>query len=186
LKSRLSEEHQRQFFLARHDPLTGLANRLGLADYLNQALREADANATKVVVGVLDLDDFKQVNDTWGHEAGDQLLRQVADRLRQAVGPDNLAARLGGDEFVLVVTDAGDGSAVDTRWAAIQEAFEGVTFPDGSVRPIGLSIGLTRYPDDAGDPDGLLRHADIALYRVKSQKSRRSVWWQWWTPGQDG
>lgn len=166
--------------------MTGLANRLGLAEYLDQALREADAKASRVVVGVLDLDDFKHVNDTWGHEAGDQLLRQVADRLRQAVGPDNLAARLGGDEFVVVVTDAGDESAVDTRWAAIQKAFEAVKFPDGSVRQMGLSIGLTRYPDDAGDPDGLLRHADIALYQVKSQKSRRSVWWQWWTPGQDG
>lgn len=186
LKSRLNEEHQRQFFLARHDPLTGLANRLGLADYLDQALRDADGKASRVVVGVLDLDDFKHVNDTWGHEAGDRLLRQVADRLRQAVGPDNLAARLGGDEFVVVVSEPNDGPADDTRWAAVQKAFEAVEFPDGSIRPMGLSIGLTRYPDDAADPDGLLRHADMALYRVKSQKSRRSVWWQWWTPGQDG
>jgi len=182
LKTRLSEEHQRQFFLARHDPLTGLANRLGLAEYLEQVIRPEVGRDSSVVVGVIDLDDFKRVNDTWGHAAGDQLLRQVADQLRRLVGPDNLVTRLGGDEFVIVLTDLEARADLDRLWTTMQSTLETVLLPDGSVYRLGLSLGLTRYPEDASDTDGLLRHADMALYLAKSQKARRSVWWQWWTP----
>lgn len=175
-------DHQRQYYLAGHDPLTGLPNRLSLAEALETAVKAADATGSAVLVGLLDLDDFKAVNDTWGHAAGDEVLRTVAERLRRLVREEDYIARFGGDEFVLVLTCP--PPAVGIAWLPkrLAAALRDFPYPDGSLRPLPVSLGLTCYPADAGDGERLLRHADHALYHAKAAKSRRSRWWAWWQP----
>lgn len=107
---RLRNQHVRQIaFMAYHDPLTGLPNRRQFYDKLEETLAEAERSGGEVAILLLDLDRFKQVNDRWGHEAGDQMLCKVAAMIHQLVQPDGLAARFGGDEFVLFCPVGGDG-----------------------------------------------------------------------------
>lgn len=159
---------RRAWDLAHQDPLTGLPNRPLLQDRLTQALAQADRSGLKVAVMFLDLDRFKSVNDTLGHQAGDILLRQVAGRLTQAVRAVDTVARLGGDEFVLVLTDI--GGATDASLAA-EKLLETLAPPinlEGQSVHISGSIGVSLYPDDARDADTLMRNADTAMYHVKS------------------
>ncbi|MDE2254506.1 MAG: EAL domain-containing protein [Betaproteobacteria bacterium] len=170
---------------AYSDPLTGLPNRLALQQRLPLAQAQARRNGTLLAVGFMDLDDFKPINDTWGHAAGDALLRSVAERLRSCMRETDLVARLGGDEFVLVfegLTRSDDLTAALQRiHAAVEQPF---TLPGGHRAQVGISLGLTLYPDDDSDADLLLRHADAALYASKLHKADRPRWWRLW--GQDG
>lgn len=154
--------------LAEYDSLTGLANRHLCLTLLGQALARAARNHHPVGLLFLDLDRFKQVNDTLGHAAGDQLLRDVASRLRHATREGDTVCRLGGDEFVIVVEGlhAARNAAVvaDKIIHAIAEPF---LIEDHAVH-IGTSIGIVTYPETPGDAHTLLRHADIAMYRAKS------------------
>ncbi len=145
-----------------HDPLTGLPNRRSYLTHLNAALRGGAA----VAVVMLDLDRFKAVNDTFGHDAGDDLLRQVAHRLRALPPPVRLAARLQGDEFVLL-TDAGPAGAY-TAWQAIAAA--PFTLAGGQRVAISASIGVADAAPhrDRPDPAGPLHEADQAMYRAKT------------------
>jgi diguanylate cyclase (GGDEF)-like protein len=156
--------------LARHDPLTGLPNRAMLAERLERALGARPAGAApRAAVLCLDLDRFKEVNDTFGHHAGDELLRQVAERVAAAVRDADLVARLGGDEFAVLLPDAGadaDVAAVCQRLlACVREPFRVA----GTAVRVGMSVGAARAPEDGTEPGELLRRADIALYRSKSQ-----------------
>ncbi len=147
---------------ATHDTLTGLANRTLLAGRLRSA------GAAEVAVLVLDLDGFKQVNDVHGHHVGDELLVTVTDRLRAALGPDDLAVRLGGDEFAVLLGSAGPARAdalADRLGAAMAEPAEAA----GVLLVIGASIGIA--VGRASDPDALLRAADAAMYRVKHERA---------------
>lgn len=150
--------------LAARDPLTGLANRRGL----NEALEAAFAAGTDLSLLYLDLDDFKQVNDRFGHATGDQLLVCVAQRLIHLLGPNDLVARLGGDEFVILRR----GAATEAELADLAQRIHGrITLPYGLgdvEAQVGLSIGIASRSEHMTSPDDLVSSADAALYRAKA------------------
>jgi diguanylate cyclase (GGDEF)-like protein len=159
--------------MASHDALTDLPNRSFLLDRLSQLGSEARQEEAKVsapltALLLLDLDRFKEVNDTLGHAAGDKLLRMVSERLRALLGKDDFAARLGGDEFAVLhpVTGADDTAGLARR---IIEALVEPYDLEGHQANIGASIGISLAPADGMDPEALLRCADLALYRAKGQ-----------------
>ena len=154
-------------YMAHHDSLTGLANRVLLNDRLEHALSRAQHDEM-VAVHHLDLDQFKAVNDTFGHPCGDRLLRVVAERLRGLVRETDTIARMGGDEFVIVQTAIADpADATSLAQGVIRELSEPYDI-DGQQAVIGVSIGISVGPGDGSSPDKLLRNADLALYRAKS------------------
>ncbi len=164
---RQSEERIR--FLAHHDPLTRLANRAKLHDNLLLALELAKTTQAPLAVLCLDLDGFKGVNDTLGHAAGDQLLCQVAERLRGNLRDSDIVARLGGDEFAILQTSGlQPENAVQVARRLIDCLAPEFTF-DGQAVTIGTSIGIAIYPSDGVTAIDLMKHADIALYRAKDQ-----------------
>ena len=153
---------------AYHDPLTGLANRALLRDRVRHALARQERRPDRVSLLFLDLDDFKTVNDSLGHEAGDRLLVLVAERLRNATRGCDTVARLGGDEFaVLLEATRDDADAV----AVAERVLQALTAPivlDGSEVAVGGSVGIARAGDEDG-ADELLRNADVAMYRAKQR-----------------
>ncbi|MBS1869455.1 MAG: EAL domain-containing protein [Actinobacteria bacterium] len=156
-------------FLAYHDPLTKLPNRALLDEHLALGLARARRSGHAVALLYVDLDDFKAVNDSLGHAAGDELLRRIAVRLRGVVRSTDLLARQGGDEFLILLTDL----ETDPRMAAeavakqVEQALlEPFSIADAEFE-IGSSIGISIYPHDANDADQLMRHADAAMYEVK-------------------
>jgi diguanylate cyclase (GGDEF)-like protein/PAS domain S-box-containing protein len=157
---------QRINHMAHHDALTDLPNRVHFREEMTEALRRV-ADGEKVAVLYIDLDHFKDVNDTLGHPIGDVLLRQVSERLRDCVRPSDAVARLGGDEFAVVQTAANQPvSATAMANRIIKEL--AVPFDlDGHQAIIGASIGISIAPDDGADADALLKKADMALYRAK-------------------
>lgn len=161
--------------LAHYDPLTQLPNRSLLADRLTMALAQARRLNGRLAVGLIDLDGFKPVNDTWGHEAGDRILIEVARRLRKAVREGDTVSRLGGDEFVVVLSGraspADYESALTRMLALIAEPYAVA----GTTVALSASIGVTFFPEDEADPDTLLRHADRAMYAAKQAGHNR---WQ--------
>jgi diguanylate cyclase (GGDEF)-like protein len=156
-------------WLARHDALTDLPNRILFRSRLQQALAQAERRAGRVAILCLDLDHFKDVNDTLGHAAGDQLLRQATGRIQDLIRRGDTLARLGGDEFAIVQSDLDqpDGAA-----GLAQRVIDALSRPfdlDGQEVTIGCSVGIAIYPDDHSDADNLLRDADLALYRTKAE-----------------
>lgn len=163
------KEHQRQLaHAAQHDALTGLPNRLLLADRLRQAMAGVDRRGGRLAVVFIDLDGFKAINDTHGHDAGDRLLVALAERMREQLRASDTLARLGGDEFVAVLTGlegTGDARRVLDRLLAVTSARVDV---DGVSLRVSASLGVTYYAaTDALDADLLLRRADQAMYRAK-------------------
>jgi diguanylate cyclase (GGDEF)-like protein/PAS domain S-box-containing protein len=159
-------EHQ-----ALHDALTGLPNRVLARDRLDQAILLARRQQTRVALLIIDLDHFKEVNDTFGHQAGDQLLRQVGERFVGELRETDTVARLGGDEFavVLLAADADAAGVIATKLLA---ALERPFVVEGQALDVGASIGIAVYPDHADTADTMLRRADIAMYVAK--RSRRT------------
>src|SRR5215212_3611223 len=154
-------------YMAHHDALTDLANRVLLNDRLEQALARVQ-HGEMVAVHHLDLDQFKAVNDTFGHPCGDKLLRTVAERLRGLVGEADTIARMGGDEFVIVQATIADPADATALAQGVIEALSEPYDIDGQQAVIGVSIGISVGPGDGSNPDKLLRNADLALYRAKS------------------
>jgi diguanylate cyclase (GGDEF)-like protein/PAS domain S-box-containing protein len=157
-------EHQ-----ALHDALTGLPNRLQLTDRLGQAIESARAGHEQVAVLILDLDHFKEVNETFGHQAGDRLLEQVGPRLRSEIRSEDMVARLGGDEFAVLLVKT-DGTAANLAAARLLEALERPFEVEGQHLDVAISIGIVISPDDGDDPETLLRRADIALFVAKQPR----------------
>jgi len=156
-------------FLAYHDPLTKLPNRALLDEHLALGLARARRSGHAVALLYVDLDDFKAVNDSLGHAAGDELLRRIAVRLRGVVRSTDLLARQGGDEFLILLSDVESDPRLAAEAVAKQvEAalLEPFSIADAEFE-IGSSIGISIYPHDASDADTLLRHADAAMYEVK-------------------
>ena len=164
IERKRSEERIR--YMAHHDPLTGLFNRSELAPRLRNALERAERDGKHVAVALIDLDNFKAVNDSLGHNAGDELLRIVAGRIAQRAGPSDFAVRLGGDEFVLVLGDlppGGNHDALDEVRRAVGEA----VCLDGMDCRITASVGAAYFPGDGRSVDDLLANADAAMYGAK-------------------
>jgi diguanylate cyclase (GGDEF)-like protein len=166
----ITEQRQSEIkieYMAHHDSLTDLPNRVLLNDRLEYVLGRVQPDEM-VAVHHLDLDQFKAVNDTFGHPCGDKLLRIVAERLRSLVGEADTIARMGGDEFVIVQATIADPAEAT---ALAQGVIDALTEPydiDGQQAVIGVSIGISVGPGDGSNPDKLLRNADLALYRAKS------------------
>ncbi len=158
---------ERLAYLAHHDALTGLPNRVLFIDRLEQALRDARRRGRIVGVAFVDLDRFKIINDSLGHAAGDDLLKQVGTRLGTLVRAGDTVARLSGDEFTLVLADMGSIGDAARLGQKILDGF-GVPFPiDGREFYLSASVGIALYPADGEDAEALLRHADMAMYRAK-------------------
>jgi diguanylate cyclase (GGDEF)-like protein/PAS domain S-box-containing protein len=163
-----AEAHIRH--LAHHDPLTGLANRFRFSGELAQALGQS-MRAGDVVLLYIDLDEFKPINDTYGHAAGDMLLQLVAERLTGACGPGDVVARLGGDEFAIIITSH-TGTA-DAEASRILTVLSTPFWVDGESVQVGVSIGVA-VSEPLLDPDRMMGRADTALYRAK--KAGRNRW----------
>jgi diguanylate cyclase (GGDEF)-like protein/PAS domain S-box-containing protein len=154
-------------FQANHDILTGLANRSLLRERLGRAIAEADGSGAPLWLAFLDLDRFKFVNDTLGHEAGDTLLKMLAARLQASVRDGDTVARLGGDEFVLVLPGPGEsGSGLQTLQGVMDAVAQPLTVQEHEFF-LTCSIGVAIYPDDGATAEALIKHADIAMYRAK-------------------
>lgn len=167
----LQKEHERQLeLIAHHDALTGLPNRLLMADRIRQAMAQAKRTGRGLALAYIDLDGFKGINDRYGHQMGDQLLVAIAKHMKGAIREGDTIARLGGDEFVAVLSDQ-DLSNRSASLAVITRLLEATTFPiqsEGTTLRISGSIGLTFYPQaEEVDADQLLRQADQAMYQAK-------------------
>ncbi len=160
---------QRLTELAQFDQLTGLANRSLFLDYLQRTITRADRNHQPVAILFLDLDRFKIINDTHGHDVGDQLLVTVAERLRNCVRASDLVARLGGDEFTVVVEGISDPNILSHFCDRILLALKEPVRVSGLELTVNASIGLSIYPSDADNLEDLLKSADTAMYRAKDK-----------------
>ncbi len=163
----LEEQVSSNEWLALHDELTGLPNRRLFADRLSLAIERADRMRSRLALLILDLNGFKMINDTMGHQAGDQVLREVSSHLRKSVRASDTLARLGGDEFIIVATDLEPGQSADHFVEAVRIAMEKPVLVEGRTMIVSASLGMAVYPDDADDSIKLLRIADQRMYALK-------------------
>ena len=159
--------------MATHDTLTGLPNRALFNESLGHAIAQAERHQRGIAIFFLDMDRFKNINDTLGHGVGDRVLQEIARRLTGAVRASDLMARLGGDEFVLLVEDYGDTSDLADIAAKVIASFDGTMMVDGQELALSASVGICTYPEDGKDGQTLLSNADIAMYRAKEQGRNR-------------
>jgi diguanylate cyclase (GGDEF)-like protein/PAS domain S-box-containing protein len=154
--------------LAHHDPLTGLANRVLLQERLQAAIGQAARHGTQGALAFLDIDNFKYINDTFGHEAGDEVLRAIALRLKENMREDDTVARVGGDEFVLVIVNQPSPRHVADLVERIRRSMSKPVRVDGNEILPGTSIGVSLFPQDGETVDRVMRAADAAMYHAKS------------------
>ena len=155
--------------LAHYDVLTGLPNRMLFFDRLEHALAEAKRNHSWAAVMFVDLDRFKHINDTLGHAAGDDLLQQVAERLKDSVRASDTVGRLGGDEFAIVLSNLATALDADAPARKIVARFNEPFRLNQAEHVITASIGIALFPDDSTDQNALIKNADIAMYRAKEE-----------------
>ena len=170
--------HHRQMvleFQAMHDSLTGLPNRALLQDRLEQAIKQADRDDIGMSLLLLDLDRFKDINDTLGHPVGDIVLRKVSRRLEDCLRSSDTVARLGGDEFA-ILTSYINRSQVESFINRIIKDVEKVIMIDDQKLYVGLSVGIASYPKDGLDADTLIQHADIAMYSAKRENKNQEFY----------
>lgn len=167
--SQLKSIEQKLEHLAHHDILTDLPNRLMMQVRLSAALERAHRNPQRLAVLFLDLDRFKDVNDSFGHPAGDDLLVEVAKRLRRRLREEDLLARIGGDEFVALLENIDSPEQAATVARGLIDQLSQPFFIDGNAVFIGASLGISLFPDDARDATELIQHADVALYQAKQE-----------------
>ena len=167
LERHVAERTQQLHHLAHHDPLTQLPNRRQLAGRLAGALARARQSGRRVALLFVDMDNFKSLNDTLGHNFGDRVLQGIAQRLQAAAGPNSLVARLGGDEFTLLIEELRTVEEVERRAANLVSTLQQPLTIEGRALATTASVGASLFPDHADDPEGLLRAADVALFRAK-------------------
>lgn len=167
LERHVAERTQQLHHLAHHDPLTQLPNRRQLSGCLAAALSRARQTGRRVALLFVDIDNFKSLNDTLGHNFGDRVLQGIAQRLQTAAGPNSLVARLGGDEFTLLIEDLRTVEEVERRAAELVATLQQPLTVEGRALATTASVGASLFPDHADDPEGLLRAADVALFRAK-------------------
>ena len=165
----LEEQVSSNEWLALHDELTGLPNRRLFAARLTSAVEVSERSKSSLALVVLDLNDFKKINDSLGHVAGDQVLREVASVLRKSIRATDTVARLGGDEFIIVVTDMPNATAVERFTDSIRSAIERPMMIHDKSLVVGASFGFAMYPNDAKDATKLLRLADQRMYVLKKR-----------------
>ena len=168
LEDRVRTRTQKLTHLANHDPLSGLPNRRFAFNHLRRAAVAAKANGGGVGLIALDIDNFKVINDTFGHDVGDALLRGVTERLRLLVGERRFLARLGGDEFVVSLEDASPADATEALAERIVNGFRAPLNLGGRDILVSVSVGVAHLPEHAGDAADLVRAADAALFRAKA------------------
>ena len=164
--------HKKLVHIAQHDPLTGLPNRLYLRARLPRALRHAARTERLMALIYLDIDHFKNINDSRGHGAGDALLQIVAKRLRATVAAQDVVLRMGGDEFVIIAALLPDVEAVNGLALRLLSAIQAPLTLESAPLEISASLGVALYPNDGLDMESLLKHADIALYQAKAAGRR--------------
>jgi diguanylate cyclase (GGDEF)-like protein len=163
-------ENQRKLVqLAHHDALTGLPNRLYLQSRLPRVLAQAMRTDKLLALLYIDIDHFKNINDSRGHGSGDALLRLVAQRLRHTVAATDMVARMGGDEFIVVISNLQDRGGIEALAHRIMSAISAPIEREGGTFSVTVSMGISVYPEDSLDFEGLLKHADIALYQAKDR-----------------
>ena len=170
--------HQRkdahnQAYLATHDPLTGLSNRLLFDDRLEHAIHHADRFNKCISLIFCDLDNFKPINDTYGHTVGDEILKRVGSSLQEILRKDDTVCRFGGDEFVILVEELHSFEYLDEILRRINALTHTPCVIDGNAISIGMSIGASIYPDDGVTPEALIKSADTAMYRAKNRGKNR-------------
>jgi diguanylate cyclase (GGDEF)-like protein/PAS domain S-box-containing protein len=158
---------QRIAHMAHHDALTGLPNRVLLRDRIQQAIAQAHRNTSHIAVLFIDLDRFKTINDSLGHQLGDRLLQSVASRILVCVREGDTVARVGGDEFVIVIPDIQDAADASTVASKILEVLAASFHLHGNDLHVAASIGISLYPADGADAETLMRNADTAMYYAK-------------------
>ena len=156
-------------FLAYHDPLTKLPNRLLVKDRINHALQNAQRAGTQVAVLFLDLDHFKNINDTYGHAVGDSLLKEVAKRIKNLVRKEDTVSRYSGDEFIVFMEEVSDTKNPATLARKLIDTFSIPAYIKGHWLQISTSVGISLFPKDGGDTDTLIKNADVAMYRAKKE-----------------
>jgi len=181
-ETQLLERHQQLDHLAHHDQLTGLPNRLYLAAHLPGDLEEAKKAGSMLAVLFLDLDRFKHINDSRGHETGDKLLKTVAQRVRSTVRTQDVVVRMGGDEFVVILKGVQHTGQVNETAERINQALSAPMVVDGRTLVTTVSIGVALYPHDGVDMGELLRHSDTAMYQAKDRGRNN---FQVFSPGMD-
>ena len=169
MREELRRSEREISFLAYHDPLTGLANRLGFKARLDRVLAKATETQTRCAVMLIDLDRFKHVNDTLGHDVGDKLLAEVARRIRSVMRESDIVARLGGDEFVVVVSGIKEDTPLDGIVTNVFDQLRGNVDLSGRIIYTSASVGVAVSPQDGTDGSTLLQHADLAMYAAKYQ-----------------
>ncbi|PCI39129.1 MAG: hypothetical protein COB46_09675 [Rhodospirillaceae bacterium] len=159
--------------MANHDDLTGLPTRRLAKEKVHDALLLANRHKWKVALMFVDLDDFKAVNDTLGHDAGDTVLQQVAQRFSLCLRETDTVARVGGDEFLVIESEVLSDKDVSTVAENLIKSVSKPFYVDGEVCHIGASIGISLYPDQGTDCDTLLKKADLAMYKAKKSGKNR-------------
>ena len=182
VEAQLLEKQQHLDHLAHHDQLTGLPNRHFLQAHLPTAIEEARNTSTIMAVLFLDLDRFKHINDTRGHETGDKLLKAVAQRIRSTVRVEDVVVRMGGDEFIVVLKSVRSSEQVNETAGRINEALSAPVPVDGRPLVTTVSIGVSLYPRDGANMGELLRHSDTAMYQAKDRGRNN---FQLFSPGMD-
>ncbi len=163
----LGQEQEKYRELARRDSLTGLLNRHAFEEEMEILIERSKRSKRSFALLFLDLDYFKNINDTYGHDMGDRLLQQVTNRIKSHLRKGDIFARLGGDEFVIVFTDVKEKCALTATVQKIHKLFAKPFVIEGHEFLMSASLGIVRFPDDATDLPTLLKHADTAMYRTK-------------------
>lgn len=158
--------------LFRYDHLTNLPNKLLLLDKIEQSINLADKNGHKVSILFLDLDRFKEINDTYNHEIGDKLLKEISKKLKRFIKKEDTLGRFGGDEFIIILNDSNEAQAIDTVSNIIDVMNEPIIVNSVKLHTT-FSIGISIYPDDGDSGDILIRNADTAMYQAKSNGKNR-------------
>ncbi|MEH7114315.1 EAL domain-containing protein [Neobacillus niacini] len=167
--SEQKEVHKAIYQLAFHDSLTNLPNRRSFMNQLRNEVMERKFSKSNLSIFFIDLDNFKQINDQWGHDAGDFVLKEAAKRIQSVIRPTDIAARFGGDEFVVMLEDVQDEQYVITIVQSILEQFQNPIKEAGQEYTLTCSIGVAHFPEHGESPEVLIKNADNALYYVKER-----------------
>ncbi|KGY13275.1 histidine kinase [Vibrio tubiashii] len=165
----LQDTKEQLEYLASHDELTGLPNRAQLHNNIREGIKASKQSCCQLAVMFVDLDDFKKVNDLYGHSAGDKLLSEIGKKFDEFLGPDDFVARFGGDEFIFCFSNLESLSHTESKVELIKQVFKQQFVIDGKVVFASCSIGVSMYPSDGDEPEELISKADIVLYKSKAR-----------------